>query len=142
MQNTLIRAICSLRSRIGKIMRGRLGKECRPEDIIGNDEQGYHLRDCLIVEAYDEAGTLVSGDGGSTAREVAGRHGDDRSQQFSENQRWVLAQLAADVKLIRRDVEQQFGISERTARRVLGELSEARLIEFDRTSHPGFYRLK
>ena len=53
-----------------------------------------------------------------------------------------MVQLAADVKLTRRDVEQEFGISKRTAKRVLGELSECGTIEFDRTSHPGFYRLK
>jgi transcription initiation factor IIE alpha subunit len=45
-------------------------------------------------------------------------------------------------KLTRRAVEQEFDISGRTAKRLLGELTEADLIEFDRTTHPGFYRLK
>jgi len=53
-----------------------------------------------------------------------------------------MSQLAAEAKLSRRDVEREFGISSRTAKRVLGEMSDAGLIEFDRTSHPGFHRLK
>ena len=54
----------------------------------------------------------------------------------------VMAQLVADGKLTRRDVEEKLDVSDRTAKRVLGELSDAGLIEFERTSYPGFYRLK
>jgi len=140
-QNTLIRSICSLRSRIGKIMRSRLGQNCGQEDIIGNDEQGYHLQDGIVVEVYDEAGTLVAGTN-SLDKKVSKQHKAEPALRLSEKQRWVLAQLALEVKLTRRDVEDEFDISERTAKRVLGELSDAGLIEFDRTSHPGFYRLK
>ena len=140
-QNTLIRAVCSLRSRIGKIMRSRLGQDCSQEDVIGNNEQGYHLRDWLVVEMYDETGALVAGTN-SAAKKVPKQHKAAPALQLNEKQRWVMAQLAANVKLIRRDVEQEFDISDRTAKRVLGELSDAGLIEFDRTTHPGFYRLK
>lgn len=58
-QNTLIRAFCSLRSRIGKIMASRLGYDCGQDDVIGKDEHGYHLQDGIVVEVYDEAGTVV-----------------------------------------------------------------------------------
>ncbi|MCK4661184.1 MAG: response regulator transcription factor [Phycisphaerae bacterium] len=141
MQNTLIRSICSLRSRIRKLMRNRLGQDCGQEDIIGNDDHGYHLRDWLITEVYDEAGTLVGG-GNGAGKSAHAKQGGEPAQQFSEKQRWVLAQLASEVKLTRRDVEMEFGISERTAKRVLGELSRAGMIEFDRSESPGFYRLR
>ena len=137
-QNTLIRAVCSLRSRIRRIMRDRLGQECGQEGVIGNDEQGYHLRHWLLVEVYDEAGTLVGGTRGTSA-EPAGQQKDGQSPPFSKKQRWVLAQLAADVRLTRRDVEREFGISERTAKRELNGLVAAGMIEFDRSTYPGFY---
>ena len=140
-QNTLIRAICSLRSRIGKIVRSRLGQECGQEDVISNDEQGYHLRDWLVVDVYDEAGTLV-GVAYGLGKQASKPDNADPALRLSDKQRWVMAQLAADVRLTRRDVEQEFGISERTAKRVLGELAEAEMIEFDRSEHPGCYRLK
>ena len=121
-------------------MRSRLGKDCGQEDIIGNDEQGYHLRDWLIVEVYDEAGTLVGGTN-SAGKKVSRQQKAEPALRLSKKQRWVMARLAADVKLTRRDVEQEFGISERTAKRVLGELSDAGMIEFDRSEYPGYYRL-
>jgi len=62
--------------------------------------------------------------------------------RLNDKQRWVVvAQLASDGKLTGRQVQREFGISDRTAKRVLGEPSDAGLIEFDRTTHPGFYRL-
>jgi DNA-binding response OmpR family regulator len=139
-QNTLIRAVGLLRSRIGKVVRDRLGHECSQEDVIGNDDQGYHLADGIAVEVYDDEGTLLgqSEDHDSNAS-------NDRAAKpapiFNDKQRWVMARLASDGKLTRREVEQEFDISDRTAKRVLGELSDAGLIEFDRTAHPGFYRL-
>ena len=138
-QNTLIRAICSLRSRIRKVVRTRLGYECGQEDVIGNDEQGYYLLDWIAVEAYDETGTLMgaaSGTGKTTSKSAR------PAVRLNNKQRWVMARLAADGKLTRRDVEKEFDVSDRTAKRILGELSDVGLIEFDRTSHPGFYRLK
>jgi DNA-binding GntR family transcriptional regulator len=53
-----------------------------------------------------------------------------------------LTQLASGVKLTRRAIQEQFNVSDRTAKRYLGELAEAELIEFDRSEHPGFYRLR
>ena len=140
-QNTLIRAICSLRSRVAKIVCSRLGHECGQEDVIANDEQGYHLADGIVVEVYDDEGTLLGqGDGaGSNASKTTGAKPVLR---LNDKQRWVMAQLAADVKLTRRDVEDKFDISERTAKRVLGELTGNGMIEFDRSTYPGFYRLR
>jgi len=84
-------------------------------------------------------GTLI-GAASSTAKATS--KSAKPALRLNDKQRWVMAQLAADGKLTRRDVEKEFDVSDRTAKRVLGELSDAGLIEFDRASHPGFYRLK
>lgn len=140
-QNTLIRAMCSLRSRIRKVVRTRLGYECGQEDVIGNDEQGYYLLDWIAVEEYDEAGTLTGAADGSGKRASKSRKAEP-ALRLNDKQRWVMAQLASDGKLTRRDVEEEFDVSDRTAKRILGELSDVGLIVFDRATHPGAYRLR
>lgn len=60
--------------------------------------------------------------------------------RLCEKQQWVLARLSAEGKVTRRQVEEQFGVSIRTAKRVISELVDAGLIEFDRSEHPGVYR--
>lgn len=138
-QNTLFRAISTLRARMEKAMK-RCGKDCEREDVIGHDESGYYLADGIVVEVYDANGTPVGqADGaGNDTSKVAGAK---LSFKLNDKQCWVMARLASEGTLTRRDVEQEFDISDRTAKRVLGELSDAGLIEFDRTTHPGFYRL-
>jgi len=140
-QNTLIRAVCSLRSRIAKIGRSRLGHKLGQEDVIAKDDQGYHLADGIVVEVYDEEGTLV-GQADTAGKTTSKASGTKPPLTLNDKQRWAMARLASDGKLTRRDVEQEFGVSDRTAKRVLGEMSDAGLIEFDRTTHPGYYRLK
>ncbi|MBL7132849.1 MAG: response regulator transcription factor [Phycisphaerae bacterium] len=137
-QNTLIQAIKALRGRISQVMDENLGEECGPGDVISNVGKGYYLRDWIVVEIYDEAGTLVSISRGPEHVDGGGKV-DDR---FGERQQWVLAQLAEGVKLTRRDVEQEFRICARTAKRDLAELTEEGLIEFDRSARPGYYRLE
>jgi predicted HTH transcriptional regulator len=115
-----------------------VGRTCKQIDVIDNDEQGYFLRDWIVVEIYDEVGTLT---GRSSVKAEPGEVSAKPALRLCEKQRWVLARLAAEAKVTRREVEAEFGISIRTAKRVLGELSDAGLIEFDRTEHPGYYRL-
>jgi len=142
MPNTLSQSIKALRNRITEVMRDRLDLACGPFDVIDNRGKGYHLRDSIAVEVYDDAGVLTSG-AKSLATGNAPKGGDDgASDRFSERQRWILAQLAGDGKLTRRQVEKKFAISSRTAKRELSGLVEAGMIEYDRTSHPGFYRLR
>jgi hypothetical protein len=82
------------------------------------------------------------GEANGTGKKVSKHPIAKPALRLSEKQRWVLAQLASDVKLPRRDIEQRFGISERTVKRVLGELSDVGMIGFDRSKYPGFCRLK
>jgi len=99
------------------------------------------------MEVHIPAGLVLVGDSGqgevgSQALHV--RNGADgvAADGFSERQRRTLAQLAGDIKLTRRQVEGHFGISDRTAKRELNGLVGAGMIEYDRMSHPGFYRLR
>ena len=140
-QNTLIRAVCSLRARLARIVAGRLDHAFGQEDVIANDDQGYHLADGIVVAVYDEEGTLISQVDGAVPGALKTAQGTPKLV-LGDKHRWVMARLAENGALTRRQVEQAFGISDRTAKRVLGELSDAGLIEFDRTTHPGFYRLK
>ncbi|MBN1123795.1 MAG: helix-turn-helix transcriptional regulator, partial [Sedimentisphaerales bacterium] len=140
-QNTLIRSVCSLRARFIKIARTRLGYECGQKDVIDKDDQGYYLADGIVVEVYDEEGGLAdqSDDAGnSPSKPIAAKP----SLILNKKQRWIMDRLSTEGKMTRREVEKEFNISDRTAKRVLGELSDAGLIEFDRSIHPGFYRLK
>ncbi|MEX0643118.1 MAG: response regulator [Pirellulales bacterium] len=136
-QNTPIQSIKALRERIASVMKERLGLECDSEDVVANGGQGYHLRDWIVVEEHDEVGTSVGAMASANCKQ-----GIVAAERFGERQRWVLDQLASDVKLTRRDIQEQFDVSDRTAKRDLAELSEANLIEYDRSEHPGFYRLK
>lgn len=140
-QNTLIRSVCSLRARFIKIARTRLGYECGHEDVVAKDDQGYYLADGIVVEVYDDDDTPVSqaaGDGNNPSKSTA----EKSSLILNEKQRWIMDRLTSEGKLTRREVEKEFNISDRTAKRVLGELSDAGLTVFDRATHPGFYRLK
>jgi predicted transcriptional regulator len=52
-----------------------------------------------------------------------------------------MAQLASEGTLTRREVEIEFDVSKSTAKRIMRDLTEVGLIEFNRNSHPGFYQL-
>jgi hypothetical protein len=103
-------------------------------DVVDNGGKGYHLRDWIAVEVYDEAGTLATGPG----RAARPRNGIE--EKFNERQRWVLAQLAAGEPLTRRDVEEQFGVHTCTVKRDLAVLTNSGLIEFDRPAR--CYRMR
>ena len=91
------------------------------------------------MEVYDGDGTSV---GHADSNGVSKTTSAKPKLTLNDKQRLAMARLAEKGTLTRREVEQEFDISDRTAKRVLGELSDAGLIEFDRTTHPGFYRLK
>lgn len=59
---------------------------------------------------------------------------------LNERQQWILAQMTAGVKLTRQMVEEKFEVSDRTAKRDLGELVDAKMIEYDRGENEGYYR--
>lgn len=60
---------------------------------------------------------------------------------LNERQHWILERLCDGVELRRADVENEFQIGLRTAKRDLSDLVKRGLIEFVRSPHPGYYRL-
>lgn len=134
MQNTLCKSVQSLRGRIAAVMKEQLNLECGLNDVIANGGKGYHLKDWIVVEVEEDEVCRQSTSAIKPTSIIGGI-------ELSERQRWVLAQLAGCRKLVRRDVEREFGVSPRTAKRELGELVEARLIRFDSSGRPGYYRL-
>lgn len=95
----------------------------------------------FVVEVYEENGTLVGAadEVSDTAPRLIPAQAPPR---LNEKQKWVMARLAGEGKLTLQEVERECDISNRIAKRVLGEMSDAGLIAFDRTEHPGVYRLR
>lgn len=133
-QNTLSQAIKAMRDRITEVMRSRLDLDCGQYDVIDNRGQGYHLRDWIVVEVHDQV------EPARPASPAAGvRPESPPTSGLSERQQWILDQLKAGAKLTRRQIERQFGISTRTAKRELGGIEA--MIQFDSSVAPGYYRL-
>ncbi|KPK50105.1 MAG: hypothetical protein AMK72_02990 [Planctomycetes bacterium SM23_25] len=59
----------------------------------------------------------------------------------NERRKWLLGDLARDVRITRHDIEKLFSVAARTVKRDLKDLLECGLIEFVRAPHPGHYRL-
>lgn len=143
-QNTLIKAIKTLRERMAQTMRERLGLDCGMEDVIDNGGQGYHLRDWITVEVFDESGTRIGGGEAAALLDepVAEASIEKKAKRFSERQQWILNRLAAGEGLTRRQIEEKFDISSRTAKREIGGLVAEGLVYFNRSGHPGEYHLR
>ena len=135
-QNTLSQSIKALRDKMTEVMRDRLDLDCGSCDVIDNGGKGYHLRDWIKVEMPNEALATA----GLAAQSPVGNGGGPKAR-LTERQEWILSQLAGGAKLTRRQIEKQFGISERTAKRELVDLVDAGKIVFDRSANPGHYRL-
>jgi two-component system OmpR family response regulator len=140
-QNTLIQAIKALRERITAVMKDQLRYACGAEDVLANGGRGYHLHEWIVVEQYDDVGALATAPGSNgTAKPLPASPSVPSQPPLSDRQQWVLTQVGAGGQITRQTVEQQFCISERTAKRELGELVDAGLLRFDRTKSPGYYQ--
>ena len=169
--------VATLRRNITARLRRHRHVDVAPDDVIVNDEQGYHLRDWIQtpatsvenVENVEKTGNTENADAGratgeqrtceNPAREhTACEHsvydrrqiaipfaipfpGRPREEHLNERQRWILDRLAAGRRLTRRDVEAQFDVHARTAKRDLSGLIDRRWIEFQRQGRGGEYRL-
>jgi hypothetical protein len=98
------------------------------------------LRACALSEALwaqfrAEGGRkgLPAGSGG-----LAEHAGDDNQ---TDRQQWILERLRAAGKLTRQDVEKQFGVGEKQAKRELTALTAAGLARFVARPRPGYYAL-
>ncbi|HOX08900.1 MAG TPA: DNA-binding response regulator, partial [Planctomycetota bacterium] len=125
----------TMRENITRRLREELNIECGNCDVIDHSQQGYFLKDWIAVK---------DGTGGAAARPppaepVAGSRSADNHS--IGRQEWALQRLRDGKTLCREDMEKEFDISERTAKRDLTELVNQDKIEFVKKPHPGQYRL-
>jgi len=125
--NAITAAIQTLRRNITTRLR-KIGVQCGPEDVILHDEQGYYLSDAISVG---------NATGMGAARDPAA---EPPHRGLNERQRWALDQVHQGEPLRRVDLQQQFQVAEKTAKRDLAELVANEQIEFVRQSRGGFYR--
>ncbi len=141
---TITGCIQTLRRNIGARLR-KTGITVGREDVICHDEQGYRLRDWIVVYDGDapsdscDAPTVPAG-----SSNVPADVGDAVPAGPSPNRRqhWILGQLQQGVELQRVMLEREFNIATKTAKRDLSELVQWGLIEYLRCGRSGCYRLR
>ncbi len=141
-QNTVSSCIGDLRDRITAAL-WRASIACGPDDVILSGGPGYRLRDWITVQdaGGDGAGTCGDMKVSDVPAPTANVPASPPNVPLSDRQHWVLEQLREGVELTRDQVEKQFGIGPKTAKRDLTDVAKRGLIEFARTPRPGHYRL-
>ena len=133
---TITGCIQTLRRNIVSRLR-KVGVTVRRDDVMGHDEQGYFLRDWIVVR--DEGMPLCPSDVPEGTWDIPADV--PTSPNLNQRQRWILDQLKQRVELQRVMVEREFGVGEKTAKRDLSELVQRRMIEYQRVGREGAYRL-
>jgi CheY-like chemotaxis protein len=141
-ENTVSSCVGDLRDRITRAMDTH-GLKCKKNDVIMSGGPGYRLKPWIEVR---DAGRDIAGTCGDTdVSDVPARKADvpanPANVPLSDRQHWVLDQLRQGAKLERRDLEKQFDVGLKTAKRDLSDIVKRGLIEFVRTPRPGHYRL-
>jgi CheY-like chemotaxis protein len=126
--NAVTAAIQTLRRNITTRLH-KVGIQCGPEDVIVHDEQGYYLRDWIVVGEPSPPQPSIT---------VAAKTTNSRT---GKRQAWVLDQLRAGRQLRRTDLEHEFSVQHKTAKRVLNDLVKDGLVEYVRQGQDGYYRL-
>jgi hypothetical protein len=145
----------TIRGNIRERLKRELNVVCEDWDVLVNDDQGYHLNDDKItVRDGRDDGPVLVGQAGTRTDVPAGTldvpvlvPGDKTHvpanvpvDTANERQAWIMAETADSGTVTRREVEQRFGVSAKTAKRDLGELARQGRLEFVGKPPPGFYR--
>lgn len=152
-QNTVSSCIGALRERIGERMAAR-GFKCNKNDVIVSGGPGYRLNPWVEVEERDGdiAGTFAGtcrdtnmSEQGHVPANVPASSANAPPKSgnvpLNDRQHWALDQLRQTAQLRREQIEDQFGVGEKTAKRDLSDLAKRGLVEYVRTPKPGCYRL-
>lgn len=137
-QNTVASCVADLRQRFVEVL-AEAGVEAGEEDVILSGGSGYRFKEWIKVEAHDDAALQEAK--ASVPVESPAAAIPSASIPLSDRQFWVLEQLRGDDKLQRIDVEKQFTVTTKTAKRDLADLLRRGLIVFIRTPKPGYYAL-
>jgi len=120
-------------------MLERMNLACAKYDVIDNRGRGYRLNDCIIVEEHDGDAMQRHLPAASTVQSVVAEA--EGSGAPGDRQAWIIERLRAVGRLSRADVETEFGIGAKQAKRLLSELTSQGRIQFVRKPHPGHYEL-
>jgi len=110
-------------------------------DVIDHDEQGYFLRDWIVVRDGDNSECPCDVPADDPANVPAGSSDVPAGTDLNPRQLWILNQLRQGVAIQRVTVEKEFDIGEKTAKRDLSELVQREMIEYLRKGREGSYRL-
>jgi DNA-binding response OmpR family regulator len=113
------------------------------QDVIARDERGYRLREWIQVrDAEIVPETIEIPPLGTSMRDSTdpGQISAGTSATDNERQNWVLEQVSEGISVRRSMLEAKFGISDKTAKRDLAELSRRGEIEYVRVGKEGYYR--
>lgn len=141
-ENTVSSCVGDLRKKITAAMASH-GLKCGAQDVVMSGGPGYRLNAWIVVEQGngDIAGTRGDRDMSNVTARKTDVPATPANVPLNERQHWALDQIRTGVKLRRLDVERQFKIVAKTAKRDLSDLADRGLIVFQRTPRPGHYRL-
>lgn len=146
-QNAAAEAIRGFRQKVEQMLSDELNVECGPSDVIENDRRhGYrfssriHVRDAIEPAGEDGLvdGPVRPSDGPQNG--PVNGHGPENDDPANQRRRWVLDQLGTGRQLRREDLEKQFGVSSRTAKRDFQAMRDASEVEFVGPAKTGHYR--
>ena len=134
-QGTITGCVRDFRKNVSRILKEEGGLICGKDDVIESGGQGYRLKEWITVK--DACGDIP----GTSDNVPASRVPATGDVPLNERQNWILAQLEKGAKLQRSDVETEFGVGDKTAKRDLTELVKRAKVTFERDPKPGYYRL-
>jgi hypothetical protein len=114
------------------------------QDVLVRDGQGYHLQDWIEVgeAAGEEEEPPREALHTETGPEGTPENAPAEAESMNERQCWVVEHTQGGQNVRRTDLEAEFRVSSKTAKRDLEALARAGRVEFVRKPHPGFYRGK
>ena len=126
--------MATMRRNIATHLLAHAGLIVKPDDVFSRDQQGYHVRDWISFR-HPADGPAAPPTLPAPAVPMGGA-----PVAQNERQAWILTRIKGGASFTREEVERKFGVSDKTAKRDLGELIAAGQIEFVRAPAPGFYR--
>lgn len=126
--------IYTLRKNMEKRLRKQLNIVCQDNDVVDNDgKNGYRLKDWISVRFHKSDDTDEGVPAPRRGRVAV-------AVELDKRQKWVLDEIRRGVRLTRSMLEKKFEISEKTAKRLLSEMSH--LVRFVRQGREGYYELQ
>lgn len=151
-QNAVAEAIRGFRQKVEQMLSDELNVECGTSDLIENDRKHGYRFSAKIV-ARDATSTVSGTDGagygpshGTVRTEdgpgngPANGHGPANDDPANQRRRWAIDQLGTGRQLRREDLEKQFDVSPRTAKRDFQAMRDAGEVEFVGPAKTGHYR--